>query len=94
VAIAAVRASGQVSDLNELLDSGWRECLVAGWLAGWLIAVGQRAELRPRMTSGIVRPMPRARCRSGFAGGVHLTTQGSSSLLGQQLSPRGCFDLG
>jgi hypothetical protein len=31
-----------VADLVELLDSGWRERLVASWL----IAAGRRAELR------------------------------------------------
>ena len=36
----------RVADLLELLDYGWRERLVAGWL----IAAGRRAELRARIS--------------------------------------------
>lgn len=45
----------KTADLSELLDYGWRERLVAGWL----IAVGRRAELRPRIAADLKDPQPR-----------------------------------
>ncbi len=45
----------KAADLRELLDFGWRERLVAGWL----IAVGRRAELRPRIAADLRDPQPR-----------------------------------
>lgn len=48
----ARRAS--VSDLQELLDLGWRERLVAGWL----IAAGHRIELRDRIARDLRDPSP------------------------------------
>lgn len=44
----------RVSDLQELLDFGWRERLVAGWL----IAVGHRIELRDRLARDLSDPSP------------------------------------
>ena len=44
----------RVADLLELLDFGWRERLVAGWL----IAVGRREELRPRIVQDLSDPAP------------------------------------
>lgn len=44
----------RVADLVELLDSGWRERLVASWL----IAAGRRAELRPRIARDLSDPRP------------------------------------
>ncbi len=43
-----------VADLAELLDYGWRERLVAGWL----IACGSRGELRPRIAQDMSDPRP------------------------------------
>ncbi|MEV6967872.1 DUF6000 family protein [Hamadaea sp. NPDC051192] len=40
------------ADLVELLDYGWRERLVAGWL----IACGRRSELRPRIAQDLSCP--------------------------------------
>ena len=51
---SARRAS--VADLQELLDYGWRERLVAGWL----IAAGRRADLRPRLARDLRDPSPNA----------------------------------
>jgi len=42
------------ADLVELLDFGWRERLVSGWL----IASGRRAELRPRIAQDLSDPSP------------------------------------
>jgi hypothetical protein len=45
----------ETADLLELLDYGWRERLVACWL----IAVGRRAELRPRIAADLGDAQPR-----------------------------------
>jgi hypothetical protein len=43
-----------VADLVELLDYGWRQRLVAGWL----IACGRRSELRPRIAQDLSEQQP------------------------------------
>lgn len=45
----------RVEDLTQLVDFGWRERLVAGWL----IAAGRRGELRPRIAQDLSDPSPR-----------------------------------
>ncbi|MEU8078695.1 DUF6000 family protein [Catellatospora citrea] len=70
-----------VADLVELLDYGWRERLVAGWL----IASGSRGELRPRIARDMSDPTPRGYLRPYCVALACLGTEQDARILSDYL---------
>ncbi|AUG80997.1 hypothetical protein CFP65_6339 [Kitasatospora sp. MMS16-BH015] len=71
----------RVADLVELLDYGWRERLVAGWL----IAAGGRNELRPRLAQELSDPEPQAQLDSYCVALACLGTEQDARILRDHL---------
>lgn len=71
----------RVADLAELLDYGWRERLVAGWL----IASGHRTELRHRIAQDLSDPRPQGYLYSYCAALASLGTEQDARILSDYL---------